>query len=252
MTKEQTAPRRCGYHRRQEFRSLKPGIVAVALIAATLAGCNKPPSPAAQARPVRTITVERGAEGETVSLTGQVRAKDQVSLSFRIDGRMIDRPVHVGDVLKEGQFVARLDPLNEQNALTTARANLTSLEAVLTQERLTFWRQQELLKDGWTPRANFDEAQQKLLSAQAVVDSAQAQVHIAEDRLGHTALFADAPGAVTKVGAEPGEVVKAGEMIVELARQGGRDAVFDVPEELMRPVTRARPTQKCRADCRSS
>ena len=199
MTKEQTAPRRCGYHRRQEFRSLKPGIVAVALIAATLAGCNKPPPPAAQARPVRTITVERGAEGETVSLTGQVRAKDQVSLSFRIDGRMIDRPVHVGDVLKEGQFIARLDPLNEQNALTTARANLTSLEAVLTQARLTFWRKQELLKNGWTPRAEFDEAQQKLLSAQAVVDSAQAQVHIAEDRLGYTALFADAPGAVTKL-----------------------------------------------------
>jgi len=63
----------------------KSKILAAALIAATLTGCDKPAPPAAQARPVRTIAVERGAEGETVSLTGQVRAKDEVSLAFRLD-----------------------------------------------------------------------------------------------------------------------------------------------------------------------
>ena len=86
----------------------------------------------------------------------------------------------------------------------------------------------------WTPRAKFDEAQQTLLSAQAQVDAAQAQVRIAQDQLSYTVLFADAPGAVTAIGAEPGEVVHAGQMIVQLARQGGRDAVFDVPEQLIR------------------
>ena len=105
---------------------------------------------------------------------------------------------------------------------------------MLTQARLTYGRQQELLKDGWTPRAKFDEAQQALLTAQAQVDSAQAQVRIAENQLSYTVLFADAAGAVTAKGAEPGEVVHAGQMIVQLARQGGRDAVFDVPEQLIR------------------
>ena len=66
----------------------------------------------------------------------------------------------MGDVLKAGQIVARLDPQNQQNALRTAQANLASAEAALTQARLTFGRQQELLKGGWTPRAKFDEAQQ--------------------------------------------------------------------------------------------
>ena len=99
------------------------------LIAATVTGCDKPAPPAPQARPVRTVTVERSAEGETVSLTGQVRAKDQVSLAFRLDGRMIERPVNVGDVLKAGQVVARLDPQNQQNALRSAQANLASAEA---------------------------------------------------------------------------------------------------------------------------
>ena len=150
-----------------------------------------------------------------------------------------------GDVLKAGQVVARLDP--QIQTIRRDRRN-ASASPTLTQARLTFSRQQELLKDGWTPRANFDEAQQKLLTAQAQVDSAQAQMDRAEQQ-SYTVLFADAPGAVTAVGAEPGEVVRAGQMVVQLARQGGRDAVFDVPEQLIRnrparPGGRDRPQQR--------
>jgi RND family efflux transporter MFP subunit len=209
-------------------------MVTAALIAGIATGCDKPPPRAPLARPVRTFTVERGAGAETVSLTGQVRAKDQASLAFRLDGRMIARLVEVGNVVKADQVVGRLDPQNQQNALTAAQAGLTAAEAALTQARLTFWRQQQLLERGWTPRAKFDEAQQALLTAQAQVESAQAQVRIAGDQLSYTVLSADAPGTVTAVGAEPGEVVRAGQMIVQLARQGGRDAVFDVPEQLIR------------------
>ena len=204
------------------------------VIAAALAACDKPPPPVAPPRSVRTVTVERSAEGETVSLTGQVRAKDQVNEAFRLDGRMIERPVNVGDVVKPGQVIARLDSQNQQNALRSAQANLAAADAVLTQARLTFGRQQALLQNGWTPRAKFDEAQQALLTAQAQVDSAQAQVRIAQDQLSYTVLRADNAGAVTAVGAEPGEVVRAGAMTVQIALQGGRDAVFDVPEQLIR------------------
>jgi RND family efflux transporter MFP subunit len=209
-------------------------IIAAGLIAATLSGCNEKEAHDPQARPVRTVTIESGAAGETASLTGQIRAKDEVSLAFRIDGRMLDRPVNVGDVLKPGQLVGRLDPKDQQDALRKAQAELASAEAALTQARLTFGRQQELVKDGWTPRAKFDEAQQALLTAQAQVEAARAQVQIAQNQLSYTALFADAAGAVTVKGAEPGEVVRAGQMIVKLARQGGRDAVFDVPEQIIR------------------
>ena len=207
---------------------------AAVLIAATAAGCDKAAPPLSEARPVRIVTVEKGAEGEIVSLTGHVRPTDEVGLAFRLDGRMIERPVHVGDMLKAGQVVARLDPQIQDNALRSAEANLASLEAALTEARLTFGRQQELLKDGWTPRANFDDAQQKLLTAQAQVDSAQAQARIAREQQSYTVLYADAPAVVTATGAEPGEVVRAGQMVVKLARQSGRDAVFDVPEQLMR------------------
>ncbi|HZZ24399.1 MAG TPA: efflux RND transporter periplasmic adaptor subunit [Roseiarcus sp.] len=209
-------------------------IAAAALIAATVVGCDKTTPPTSEPRLVRTITVRQGAEGEIVSVTGQIRAKDEVSLAFRLDGRMIERPVRVGDALTAGQVVARLDPEIQRNALGSAEANLASIEAVLTQARLTFSRQQQLLKDGWTPRANFDEAEQKLLTAQAQVDSAQAQVRIAREEQSYTVLSADGQGAVTAVGAEAGDVVHAGQMVVQVARDGGRDAVFDVPEQLIR------------------
>jgi RND family efflux transporter MFP subunit len=208
--------------------------IVVALIATAVASCDKPAPPTSQARPVRAVAVEHRAEGETVSLTGHIRAKDQVNLAFRLDGRMVERPVNVGDVLKAGEVVARLDPQIQQNALRTAQGHLSSLEAQLIDARLDFGRQQELVKDGWTPRAKFDTARQKLETLQAQVDAAQAQVRIAEEQLSYTVLSADAPGAVTAKGAEPGEVVHAGQMIVQVARQGGRDAVFDVPEQLMR------------------
>ena len=204
------------------------------LIAASVAGCSKKVARTPDPRPVRTVTVEAQADGEIVSFTGQIRAKDQVNLAFRLDGRMIERQPGVGDVIAAGQVVARLDSQNEQNALRSAEAGLASAQAALTQARLTFGRQQELLKNGWTPRAKFDEAQEALRTAEAQVEQAQAQLRIAQDRLGYTVLRADGAGAVTATGADAGEVVKAGQMIVQLAGTARLDAVFDIPEQLIR------------------
>ncbi|HLZ67747.1 MAG TPA: efflux RND transporter periplasmic adaptor subunit [Aliidongia sp.] len=216
----------------------KSRTLVATLIAATLSGCDKPAPSAPEIRPVRAVTILDGAGGETVSLTGQIRAKDQASLAFRLDGRMIERLINVGDMVQAGQVIARLDPQNQQNALRSAQANLASAEALATQARLTFSRQQALLKDGWTPRARYDDAEQALQSAQAQVDSLRAQARIAQDQLSYTVLYADGPGAVTAVGAEPGEVVHVGQMVVQVARQGIRDAVFDVSEQIMRTAPR--------------
>ena len=218
-------------------------IAFIALVAAAVAGCNKTAPPGLEARPVRAVTVEQPADGEIVSLTGQIRARDEVNLAFRLDGRMLERPVHVGETVAAGEVIARLDPQIQRNALAGALANLQSVQAVMTQARLAFSRQQELFKDGWTARAKFDEAQQTLLNAEGQVASAQAQMRIAEEQQSYTTLTADAPGAVTAVGAEPGEVVHAGQMVVRVAREGGRDAVFDVPEQLIQSAPRDAPIE---------
>ncbi|UEM07364.1 efflux RND transporter periplasmic adaptor subunit (plasmid) [Skermanella rosea] len=184
-------------------------------------------------RPVRVVTVEKREAGETVTLTGQIQAQEEVSLSFRVGGRMIERPVNVGDRVEAGQVIARLDPEPARNALQTARANLTAAMGQLTRVRNDYDRQETLLGQGWTTRARYDQALEARKSAEAQLDAAQAQLNIAEDQLEYTELVADSAGSVTARGAEPGEVVAAGRMIVQLARQGGRDAVFDVPARVI-------------------
>jgi RND family efflux transporter MFP subunit len=86
---------------------------------------------------------------------------------------------------------------------------------------------------GFVARQQFDRAVESRNAAQAQVDALQAQLNAAENQFGFTTLVADGPGVVTARGAEPGEVVRAGQMIVQLAREGGRDAVFDVPARVL-------------------
>lgn len=210
-------------------------LVVAILAAPLLSACgreqeaNAPPP-----RAVRTVTVERAPAVETVVLTGQVQAQNEAAMAFRIGGRMIERPVNVGDTVKAGQLLAKLDPMNELNALRSAQAALSAAEGQLVQAENAFERQDRLLASGFTTRANWDQAQQALRTARAQLDDAEAQLEIAQDRVGFTELKADVDGTVTARGAEPGEVVQAGQMIVQLARRNGRDAVFDVPPQVLR------------------
>jgi membrane fusion protein, multidrug efflux system len=203
-------------------------------VAIGLASCKPAEKPlAAQPRPVRVVTVERQESGETVSLSGQIEAETEVNLSFRVGGRVIRRSVSVGDRVKAGQVVANIEPEPAENALRSARANLAAATSLLTKTRNDFNRQDELLRGGWTTRVRHDQALHAMQAAQAQVDAARAQVATAEDNLSYTELVADASGHVTAVGAEPGEVVPAGRMVVQLAREGGRDAVLDVPARVI-------------------
>jgi membrane fusion protein, multidrug efflux system len=205
---------------------------AVAMLALA-AACGPAEEPAApEIRPVRVVTIEERAGGDTVSLTGTVQAEMEVNLAFRIDGRMTERSVNVGDQVEPGQIVARLDPQNEENGLRAAQADLAAARGQLVEAQNNYGRQGTLLRDGWTTRVRYDEARQTLETMQSRADAAQAQLYNAQNLVGYTELIADVAGVVTAVGAEPGEVVQAGRMIVQVARQDGRDAVFDVPARI--------------------
>jgi len=207
----------------------------VAAVAASLAACQQEAdTPAPEARPVRTVTVARSEASVPITLTGRIEARDEAALAFRISGRIMENDLKLGDRVEPGQVLARLESQNELNALRTAQARVAAAEGQLTQARNHFERQQTLLADGWTTRARFDEAKQALQSAQSQVDDAEAQLKTAHDLVSFTELKADAPGVLTAIGPRAGEVVQAGQMIARIARQDGRDAVFDVAAQLIR------------------
>ncbi len=180
-------------------------------------------------RPVRTVTVGAATPASSLVFSGLVEARDAADLSFRIAGRLIERPVGVGTALQEGQVVARLGSEVEVTDLRSAQAAEVAAESASRKAAGRFDRQSQLYRRGTASRAEFESAQQAAKAAESQLEAARAQARTAAEVLGFTVLEADAPGIVTWVGAEPGEVVAAGRPVVRVARRDGRDAVFDVP-----------------------
>lgn len=199
-------------------------------LVAVLAACQEEAPPEiAEARPVRTVTIVEQSSGEVVSVAGTVESQVQADLGFRIGGRLVERLAGVGDAVTAGQLLARLDPADEENGLRAAEANLAAAEAQLTEAEANYVRQRQLFDRGFLAAAGLERAEAARNTAQSATDAARAQYGIAKRRLNDTVLYADAPGTVVAIGAEPGEVVTPGRMVVQIARDEGKDAVIDVP-----------------------
>jgi len=218
----------------------RAGVAAMVMLLPFLAACEQEAeAPPAALRPVRTIVVEERAGSVALTLTGRIEAEDEVPLAFRIGGRVLENHATLGERMQRGDLVARLEAQNEQNQLRAATASLAAAQAQYALASAHYDRQRTLLRQGWVTRAAYETAEKGKKTTAAQVDAAEAQLSAAEDLLGFTELRADQDGIVTTVGPAAGEVVTPGQMIVRVARQDGRDAVFDVPAQVIRSAPAA-------------
>ncbi|KQO75031.1 efflux RND transporter periplasmic adaptor subunit [Rhizobium sp. Leaf262] len=206
----------------------------IALMAASLSGLSAcAPEKEAQEKPPRHVEVVKVKPVEvtdSASTTGEISARVQSDLSFRVSGRIVERLVDVGDHVSNGQVLARIDPEEQKADLQVALATLQSAQAQQTQAQQAFDRQQSLFNTGVTTRAALDQAQETLLTGQGTVQSAQAQVDTARDALEQTELKADADGVITARSVEVGQVAQAAQLVFTLAHDGPRDAVINADE----------------------
>jgi RND family efflux transporter MFP subunit len=207
------------------------GAIGTFFLMLTLAACHEEQKAAPQAvRPVRTVTVELQEGGEKVSLTGEIQPRYQADLGFRVNGKILERPVDVGTQIKKDDLLARLDPQQYKQDLEVAKSEIAVAEAEVTRSQNQEYRQRELLKSGYTTQVQYDQALKTFKTAQAQLDAARAKQIQASENLGYTNLRADNDGVITAVGADAGQVVGAGQMVVRLARPEEREAVFNVAE----------------------
>ncbi|MDP1605756.1 MAG: efflux RND transporter periplasmic adaptor subunit [Rhodocyclaceae bacterium] len=185
-----------------------------------LAACGEklPPPDAASTGPklVKAMKVGSGGTADEHRYSGEVRARYESQLAFRVGGKMTERLVDVGARVKAGQPLARLDPADAQLTAVQAEANRSLAAADLK-------RTQELREKNFVSQAALD-------AKDTAAKAAEAQAQLAKNQAAYTTLVADAAGVVVAVLAEPGQVVAAGQGVFRVARDGEREVAINLPE----------------------
>lgn len=213
---------------RSHATSLLASCAALALV-----GCSEQKSEAEKPRPVRTVIATPADTGQAMTQTGEVRPHIETDLGFRIEGRVSARLTEIGAAVAKGDVLATLDDRDVQNELRASEADLTSAISSSELARATLNRQLSLYEKQIVAKARVDEADSNWRAAAARRDAAEIAVENAKRKVGYANLVAGDAGVITAVGANAGQVVSAGQMVVRLATTGEIDAVFDVSERII-------------------
>jgi RND family efflux transporter MFP subunit len=213
-------------------------IIAGAIL---LGACREEAAEAPEPRPVRTQVVDPQPIDDDQHAVGEIRPRYESDLSFRVGGKVVARLVDIGASVKMGDVLARLDEQDYRNKLRASEAELSSAEAALVEATGAEERHKTLLTTGATTRARYDETLRNLRGAEANVTSAKANLDLAKDQLAYAELKAEFDGVVTAVGAEQGQVVSSGQMVVRVAQPGDKDAVFSISEAAFKNQPTERP-----------
>jgi RND family efflux transporter MFP subunit len=219
---------------------MRPWSLLLLTVVLALAAC-KPEDMPVESRLVRTLVIDPKPIGDDRHAVGEIKPRYESDLSFRVAGKVLSRSVDVGAWVKQGDTLATLDTQDYQNRLRSAEAEVSSAEAAFVNAQGTEARQAKLLKDGWTPKATYDTVLQNLQLAEARLKAAKANLDLTRNQLNYTTLKADFDGVITAVGAEAGQNVNAGQMVVKLARPDDKDGVFNVAETAFTGINETQP-----------
>jgi RND family efflux transporter MFP subunit len=208
---------------------LKP--LPVLALAVFLAGCEAYTAPAPRAeRPVQVQRVAFEARDIAREFVGVVRARYENDLGFRVGGKIVTRVVNVGDVVRAGDIVARLDSRDLKLQLESAEAELSAATSSLAQAAADLARYTTLRERGYASVADFDRKKAARDEADGRLERARRALELARNQLGYAELKADADGVITATLAEPGQVVAVGQPVARLAHRGEKEAVVALPE----------------------
>jgi RND family efflux transporter MFP subunit len=185
-----------------------------------------------QEPPIVRLVTAAPVTGSERGFTGIIGARVQSNLGFRVPGKIVERLVDVGQEVKAGQPLMRIDDTDLRLALTAKRNAVAAARAMVAQTKPDERRYASLVDDGWVPRQRYEQAKAALDTAEAQLAAADAEARVAENEATYTVLLANADGTVVETIGEPGQVVSAGQPVVRIAQAGPREAVVALPETI--------------------
>lgn len=217
------------------MKALKLSLTGLALVAVAMivSACDEKKAQApAEERPILTAVVQSRPEF-VLDFPGTIEPQISTQKAFRVAGQVVARNVNVGDMVHKGDVLAVLDTAQLKEGVRSAEASVTGAQSQLSNAQSVNDRANALAKEGFASPAQLESASQNLAASNANLESAQAQLEKAREQLGYAQLIADYDGIVTASSIEVGETVAAGAPAITIARPDLRDAVIDVPDDVV-------------------
>jgi len=218
----------------------RPNAFLALVVALALASCSRPEVKPPPPRAVIAQVVAAGPANAASVYSGEVRARYENDLAFRVGGKVIARFVDVGAAVTKGQVLARLDPQDAGLAAEAARSQLAAADADHALARAELERYRDLYAKKFVSQAVLDARQTTFDTTKARLDQARAQFATAQNQSAYTALVAEADGVITAVNLEAGQVVAAGQPVMRFARPAEKEVVISVPESRIAELRDAR------------
>jgi RND family efflux transporter MFP subunit len=208
------------------------GLNGLALVALTLClgACHQAAPAAVAPRSVVSLSVQATATAPTVSAPAQIEARYVTPMAFRVTGQVVERLVHLGDTVKQGQVVARLDPNDAQRNLGGAQADLASATQRLNSANRQLERDTVQMHENLISALQFEQSQDAQAAAQAQFKQARERAGLGANQLDYTTLRAAHDGVITAETADTGQVLNAGQAVFSLAWSGALDATGEVAQ----------------------
>jgi RND family efflux transporter MFP subunit len=210
--------------------------LTLALLFSLLAACQKPVEPPTPPRPALVIKAGTSSSNTAMALVGEVRPRYESAQGFRIAGKIIQREVETGSMVRKGQVLARLDASDTGLNAQAAQADVKVAEADLALAQSELDRQRQLYAEKFISASALDNREAQFKSASARAQQLRAQAAVSGNQSHYATLTADRDGVVTDIHAEPGQVVQAGEVIARIADPTQLEVVIAVPESRMTGV----------------
>ncbi|MFY1093902.1 efflux RND transporter periplasmic adaptor subunit, partial [Acinetobacter baumannii] len=215
---------------------LKPLIMSMMIVCmVTLTGCSKE-APKTEEIPYVMVTQPSTTLHEQKSYAGDVQARQQTALAFRVGGQVTARYVDVGDRVRVGQVLAKLDVADAQLQLNAAKAQLENAQAAAKTASDELKRFQQLLPINAVSRSQYDTVKNQYDAAQAALQQARSNYEVSANQTGYNQLVSNKNGVITARNIEIGQVVAAGQAAYQLAIDGEREVVIGVPEQAVSEI----------------